>query len=89
MKTVISYLSSRTQDVRVINQKSMQTELPKVCWGKKEVENFSLFVYFGSVFETDSDQMCDVKTRISKVSTTFRKLRHIWSDSVCVVYISI
>ena len=44
-----------------------------------EVDNVWTFKYLVSRFRADGDQTCDIKARITAATTTFDKMRNIWS----------
>ena len=67
-------------NVVIQKRKVMQSNLPKVRWGEREVDNVWQIKYLGSIFEAGGGDMTDVWTRISMVTQWFDKLRNIWWD---------
>ena len=56
-----------------------QQKLPTVKWGDAEVENCWQFLYLGSIFQPDGDQMPDIRARCAMAKTRAGSLRHIWA----------
>ena len=49
------------------------------CEGEK-IENVWIFVYLGSRFRADGDQLADVTARIASATSTAGKMRAIWAS---------
>ena len=45
-----------------------------------QIDNVYSFVYLGSCFQSDGDDMADVKHRINIAQSTFSDLHHLWRD---------
>ena len=73
--------STADKDTRNRMIKESQEKLDHVVCEGEKIENVWIFIYLGSRFRADGDQIADVKARISSAGTTAGKMRHVWSST--------
>ena len=73
-----SHLAER-KDIKLKKLTELQKQLPKVRWGNKDIDNSLLFLYLGSLFQTDGDQTPDVLSKCARTKARAGTLRHIWA----------
>ena len=61
-------------------RKAKEEERPHVSLDGIQIENVHSFVYLGSCFQSDGDNMADVKHRMNLAQSTFSDLHHLWRD---------
>ena len=51
-------------------------------WRDEEVDNCWQFSYLGSLFQSDGDQMSDIRVRCAMTKSCAGELRHIWAATL-------
>ena len=67
------------KEIKLDKLEALQDKLPKVRWGDRDVDNCLQFPYLGSIFQTDGDQMSDVRSKCDRAKVRAGTLRHIWA----------
>ena len=76
-----SHLTER-KDIKKQKLEAIQDKLPKVKWGDRDVDNCLQFPYLGSIFQTDADQLPDVRSKCMRAKLRAGTLRHIWAATL-------
>ena len=72
------------KDIKFDKHEALQDKLPKVKWGEQDVDNCLQFVYLGAIFQTDGDQMPDIRSKCARAKQRAGTLRHLWSAKLAV-----
>ena len=70
------------KEIKKDKLKAAQNRLPKVKWGEEVVANCWQFPYLGSLFQSDGDQMPDIRARCAMAKTRAGTLRYIWASKL-------
>ena len=70
------------QKTKVMVTSGDQDQGDQLVIGQEVVEDVTSFTYLGSIVASDGDAEADVRCRIGKAATVFRRVTSIWSSKV-------